>query len=1310
MNCLSTDIDTHFPVAGCLPKQPTGALQLLTKYPQYDGRQITIAVIDTGIDPLASGLQKTTTGQEKIIDLRDSTGSGDVDISTIVKLISNNNSEDRSIQGLSGRKLKIPLNWKNPTGNFHIGIKSLKQLMPSSAFERLIKERREKMFDSEHRLALAEAQRRLDEYINKYSLPTEEQKLTREEFQSFVDALKEVEKKYNDPGPFLDCIVWNDGDKWIACIDTSEQGDLEKCKCLTNYVDSHEFATFSVIDMVTYSVQIHHENNILEIVVAGGSHGTHVGAICAAYFGESCEENGIAPGAQLLSINVGDHRLSTMETIPSLVRAIKYCIDYKVDIINMSYGEDCQIPNAGRVQDLCNEAVEKHGIIFVSSVGNNGPALSTNSAPGATCTNLIGVGGYVTPEMQLAEYALRESTGCTTPFTWSSRGPCTDGWLGVCISAPGAAITSVPKFILCQRQLMNGTSMSSPNAAGCIALLLSALKQENIEYSPPLIRRALMNTAQKLDDEFSVGAGLLQIHKALDYIRSLAKPSLISKIQLDIIGGQGRGIYLRELDQVQVSSGDIGLTIKPKYIPKKTDQTVTYEDQEIKINFACRLSLICDPPASYVQHGKFLDLAFSDRTFDIKIDPSHLQQDQAHFTELQAFDVNQINAGPLARFPITIIKPITVNPQTHSLEFNCQTFKTGQIRRHFLQVPSGSNIAAFKITNHSCDTSAKINLNFIQLEPGRSFHVTEFEKIIRLSPHSTFQCYFNVQDKRTLELCLARWWSSLAIVDTSYSIEFHSIIVSPSVSMHLRSSQSYERFILENRLYNTYEDINGLPIINWKYLVQTLRPNKDESKIQVLSKRDCLTEQRQIYQLILTYNLALLKASDIQIKCPYLHELLYDNEYEGALWMCFDANKQYLGAGDVKKNYSVKLEKGDFIIRMHIRHDQCDLLERLLKDNGGTGLALHIEHKVNGLPAPDFYHSLGALHTQKRKIQASSIKLQWGHQQPIYMTTVQEDKLPKVINSTTGAFLFGTMTFPMNEKMKKLEMNTIYQYFVEPCLSSSSSSSKKSSSSSANSTNKKQTNPIITTTDDGISNSQSQKDQQYQEALRDLKISWIPKLNDDQGKLYEELLCEQQDLNNHIPLHIARLQQLENQLKQQQPILTTEKKDEKLNEIIKFIQDKLLSLFNEDLILNFFGQKNSSSTDKDIQIIKSDMEKRRNWFIDIYVSLGVSLCELSTLNDDTLNYLTNIYKTLQKHIDINDGKLTNFLYKYNLAKKSYGRVWKLLLKQIEEKSASQHQEYDNKLLQLYQTMNMKYLITYQERLLIAKYPQAYVLF
>lgn len=68
--------------------------------------------------------------------------------------------------------------------------------------------------------------------------------------------------------------------------------------------------------------------------------------------------------------------------------------------------------------------------------------------------------------------------------------------------------------------------------------------------------------------------------------------------------------------------------------------------------------MITDPPVSYVQHGKFLDLSFIDRTFDIRIDPSQLQDDQAYFTQLEAIDVNQVEAGPLVRFPITIIKPM----------------------------------------------------------------------------------------------------------------------------------------------------------------------------------------------------------------------------------------------------------------------------------------------------------------------------------------------------------------------------------------------------------------------------------------------------------------------------------------------------------------------------------------------------------------------------------------------------------------------------------------------------------------------------
>ena len=114
--------------------------------------------------------------------------------------------------------------------------------------------------------------------------------------------------------------------------------------------------------------------------------------------------------------------------------------------------------------------------------------------------------------LQIAEYSMREKVG-EMPYTWSSRGPTIGGARGVSIVAPGGAIASIPNYSLSAQVLMNGTSMASPNACGCFALLLSGLKANSVDYTTYSVRRAVEVTAQELkhDVPLATGHGLIQV-------------------------------------------------------------------------------------------------------------------------------------------------------------------------------------------------------------------------------------------------------------------------------------------------------------------------------------------------------------------------------------------------------------------------------------------------------------------------------------------------------------------------------------------------------------------------------------------------------------------------------------------------------------------------------------------------------------------------------------------------------------------------------------------------------------------------------
>ena len=88
------------------------------------------------------------------------------------------------------------------------------------------------------------------------------------------------------------------------------------------------------------------------------------------------------------------------------MRALAACIERGVHLVNLSFGEYANVDNVGRFSEKLSEFVHKHGIVFVTSGGNNGPALTTGGAPG-TSDAAIAVGAFASSQMMGPQYSLR---------------------------------------------------------------------------------------------------------------------------------------------------------------------------------------------------------------------------------------------------------------------------------------------------------------------------------------------------------------------------------------------------------------------------------------------------------------------------------------------------------------------------------------------------------------------------------------------------------------------------------------------------------------------------------------------------------------------------------------------------------------------------------------------------------------------------------------------------------------------------------------------------------------------------------------
>lgn len=1265
-----------YPTAALLPKKDTGIHNFLTKYPEYDGRGTIIAIFDSGVDPSAAGLQVTTEGKPKVIERFNCTGSGDVDMTTKVQ------PENLEIKGLTGRILKIPFNWKNPSGVYRIGMKMKYELLGKIKIEALRKSSRKK-YTMAQKAVLAKSNAKLqkfnEENANKtFTLANEFEKRS---IEAEVEVLNSLMKKYKGDSPVYDCVLFHDGDKWCAVVDTTEEGNLADCKVLVEFSkDPLSYDTFSSKDQITFSINVHNDGDVLEIVTCCSSHGTHVASIAGAYFPDCPDRNGIAPGAQIISLCIGDSRISTMETGTGLVRAairiMQNCRDgKKIHVINMSYGEMANWSDTGRISKFINEVIDKYGVVWVASAGNNGPALFTVGAPpDMSTTNIIGVGAYLSLELVKSEFSHPERLPANA-FSWSSRGPTTDGTRGVSVMAPGGAVTSVPRFSLRGCQYCNGTSMASPHVTGAIAVLISGLLQRGIKYTPYSIKRILENTALFMDDVdlFAQGHGLLQIEKAFDYLLSYHS-EMESVVRFQITSSNGhKGILHRVDDEKEYS-----ISVQPVFFD---DENI---DPAVKIDF--RLSLVITSSAPWVSATQYLEMYNSKRNVIVKVDPTNLTEG-VHYAIVKAFDVKNPGKGAIFSIDVTAFKPIIPTISRKMITYSRQDVRMspGVVKRYFIDVPDTSYYAGIHFDTPHINKSVKYVLHAVQILPMKS--CTE------ISAHKYFEIvdgkiesplYFKVKPGYTLEIAIAQCTAAPSSVSLNFIVTFGaSCPLQSDLIMH-HGQGIYQIDIKSATKMQSYN-----PAIQLKQAVSYLKPV--ESTISVLTdERDIVPPDMNIYQLVLTYNFNILKTVDVTMKNPVLSCLLYESDYESQMWMLFDSNKRYVATGDAFPNhYTVKLDKGSYVIRHQIRHDNKELLDRL------SDLIFVLDQKLVTPITLEVYPSYSQA--------VLSVKADYAHCfhpkiVPFYVAPLPVEKLPK-FQFTTGQHLSGTFTFRKGEDSKKKMDQYDFTYVLTDVT-------------------KKSNNSVLV--------AKNTKSEDFDEAHREFLKQWLQKIDsaDKNAEIVFNLLKEKFPYNPTI--YASKLQNLEPDGKRVLPGVEISSLDKSALKDIIYIANEGLNLINTDEILKCTALKTNTDI-ADISKLKSVMEQEKTTLVEILSRKGCALCQLYVLQqgsyttdsesqkdpDDesaaveivSLRDIESVWQIMVQHADPMDNKNTLYFTAWcATAFRHYGTVAKALLKMAEDKPTY---EIDKSLLWTFSTLNWDFLRDYYALRLIVNYPKNY---
>ena len=448
---------------GLMPLKSTGVDVFRATHPTYDGRGVLIGILDSGIDPGVAGLVGASTGAPKILDLRDFSGEGRVELTAVVR-----EPDDR-----------VRVN-----GDLLAGAARIARLTAATTwYAGVFRE-----------LPLG-------------PLPAGDVNGNGENTDVFP------------------VVVVKATDGWVAFLDTNLDGTFEDEMPLHDYRQGRETIALgrAPLTLVANFTELAGGAPVLDLFFDTSGHGTHVAGIAAGHdLFNVAGFDGVAPGAQIIGLKIANNARGGVTVHASMWRAMDYAARFAAQrnlplVLNLSFGVGNEQEGRAVIDSLVDAFLATHpDVVLAISAGNDGPGLSTMGFPGSADLALTVGAAYPGVFARPPQPGMPPARDVLAWF--SSRG----GELAKPdVVTPGLAFSVVPRWATGD-EIKGGTSMASPHAAGLVACLVSALAQERRRASAPELVQALRVSARPFAGASIVdqGAGTPSLEAAYQWLKA----------------------------------------------------------------------------------------------------------------------------------------------------------------------------------------------------------------------------------------------------------------------------------------------------------------------------------------------------------------------------------------------------------------------------------------------------------------------------------------------------------------------------------------------------------------------------------------------------------------------------------------------------------------------------------------------------------------------------------------------------------------------------------------------------------------------